>query len=221
MRIRTPSLKMLTMQSQRFLEITTACGERALSTDRFDWAASIRQVPLEDWPEVVFKLRGQMVRPLIQLAFVECWVMGLPESIPNAVKPTLCRLLFPLYRGPDRTLYRGCRQGKERGMSWTGSRKMALRFAKQLPRSTPAIVLEARVSSDAIMADIGQYMKRRSEDELVVDPDMLPSKLTVVSHTFSSGVRLASGSIGKGKSVFSAFRRSFFKDLEKLRDAER
>ena len=69
------------------------------------------------------------------------------------------------------SVYRGASWGRRRGMSWTTDQERAEWFAARFNSVSNAVVFTATVEPEAVLALVD---RPRGENEVVVDPSMLP-----------------------------------------------
>ncbi len=206
-------------EAARFIETTKAKGVDLRWNDRFDWRVALHQVKPDDWQEVIDALTGIEVRPLLRLAFVHEWAITPVRHVPQPVKVALCRIFMPPYAGPPVTLYHGCLAGEEAGMSWTGQLGTARAFARYKAARGETIVVST-ITSD-IVCHVRQFMKRCGEDEYVIDPARIGEvqRLETLPQRYDQKRKPLAAS--SGHSVHKAFRASFYREMARLRDAER
>lgn len=115
-------------------------------------------------PELFWQLVGDVYSSCDATWCYRSWLLDEFRSAP--ARPTIDKpLQWPL------KIYRGCSKDRVRGISWTTSREVALRFAaghRCIPVWKP-VVAEAVVHRDAVFLAIDD----RSEHEVLVDPRRL------------------------------------------------
>jgi hypothetical protein len=205
-------------EATRFIETTTAKGADLRWNDRFDWSAALQAMKPDDWPDAMAALTDAEIRPLLRLAFVYEWAAHAFKHVPRPMKSALCQMFMPPYVGTTKLLYRGCLVGDEIGMSWTGDLDTAVKFARHAAGRGEALV--AATTTDAIICHVGQFMKKRGEDEYVVDPSGLADIQTLETLP-PRAARTRKLNCWGVNSVHSAFLASFRREMERLRDAER
>jgi hypothetical protein len=138
-----------------------------------------------DWVQVFDLMADQVAPDGLAERFVTQWVTHgakIRAEVMNDVRlAAVLRKWLPPYDGPAMRLFRG--ESADRfdsgrvGLCWTPRREVAEIFASGLnaPRPGGGVLIEADVSTEAIIAGPCAHSRYLGEDEYTVEPSLLPA----------------------------------------------